>query len=95
MIDLASVKKSLRVSHSEDDDMLQGYIDISKAYIIASIDSTLTEDDFKDFKQFDFAVSLLTEWYYLNRGQSTTVQIPTGVTAMIQQLRGVNYGTDQ
>ncbi|WP_137601174.1 head-tail connector protein [Paucilactobacillus nenjiangensis] len=94
MIILEDLKNSLRISHNEDDVVLQRDIDTAKAYIIAAIDSTLTEDDLKDYKQFDYGVSLLAEWFYLNRGETTSVPVPTGVTSMIQQLRGAIYATD-
>lgn len=49
-------------------------------------------------ERFDYAVTLLVSNWYENRvGTSTQAlnEIPFGVTALIQQLRGLEHGANQ
>lgn len=44
--------------------------------------------DFKEDELFINATLLLTQYWYLNRGEAIADHIPVYVTNMIQQLRG-------
>ncbi|MFT0836896.1 head-tail connector protein, partial [Lacticaseibacillus rhamnosus] len=54
---------------------------------------TLTDENFGDDPRFDFAVSLLAQHWYINRGVDGATYVPDSVVSMIQQLRGVDYAT--
>ncbi|MCP9370018.1 head-tail connector protein [Lentilactobacillus kefiri] len=82
------IKNSLRIDVTNDDDMIQTYINTAIDYVINAVDSSKSATDFAGYKQFDFAVSLLTQFWYSNRNidmQNTPYQ----VVSMIQQLRGI------
>lgn len=88
MVTLQDVKNSLRVTHALDDTLLQNYIDTAQDYIVNAVNNNVSIDEFQKYKQFDFAVSLLAQYWYNTRNTDTDKQIPTEVLAMIQQLRG-------
>lgn len=88
MVTVESVKNSLRIDHSLDDEMLEQIIATAENYIICAVDSHLSEDDFKAYKQFDWAVSLLSQHWYINRQMSSVDAVPVTVLSLIQQLRG-------
>ncbi|WP_149315518.1 head-tail connector protein [Lentilactobacillus buchneri] len=82
------IKNSLRIDVTNDDDMIQTYINTAIDYVINAVDSSKRAIDFARYEQFDFAVSLLTQFWYSNRNidmQNTPYQ----VVSMIQQLRGI------
>lgn len=79
------IKKSLRIDVTDDDEMINQYIDTAKAYVEGAVDSTA---DLTQYKQYDFAVSLLTQFWYQNRIVDMQ-QTPYQVVSMIQQLRGL------
>ncbi|QUH16780.1 head-tail connector protein [Lacticaseibacillus rhamnosus] len=87
------LKKALRISHSEDDAMLSAYLLTAKQFVISAVDQTLTDESFGDDPRFDFAVSLLAQHWYINRGVDGATYVPDSVVSMIQQLRGVDYAT--
>lgn len=90
---IKDIKTSLRISHDLDDDLLKMYLETAIEYIKDSVDHKISQEKFEEFKQFNFAVSLLTQYWYSNRDVATKEQVPTEVTAMIQQLRGRLYET--
>lgn len=88
MVTLQDVKNSLRVTHALDDTLLQNYIDTAQDYIVNAVNNNVSIDEFQKYKQFDFAISLLTQYWYNTRNTDTDKQVSTEVLAMIQQLRG-------
>lgn len=88
MVNLQDVKNSLRVTHELDDTLLQNYIDTAQDYVVNAVNNNVSADVYSKYKQFDFAISLLAQYWYNTRNVDTDKQIPTEVLAMIQQLRG-------
>ena len=95
MIPVDDLKKSLRIDHDEDDAMLNAYLETAEQYVVAAIDQDLTSDAFESDRRFDFAVSLLAQHWYMNRGVAGATYVPDSVVRMIQQLRGAGYGDSQ
>ncbi len=93
MVEVKDIKNSLRIDHSIDDDLFDQLIMTASDYIIQAIDSNAKEGIIEDYKQFDWAVSLLTQHWYLNRQEASSERIPVTVQAMIQQMRGAYYAT--
>lgn len=89
--ELSNIKISLRIDHEYEDSILSALIDTAETYIINAIDSNDTEGIIKEYKQFDWAVSLLVQHWYLNQQEASSERIPTGVQAMIQQMRGEHF----
>ncbi|MDA5388774.1 head-tail connector protein [Loigolactobacillus backii] len=87
-VTIDDLKNSLRIDMTYDDDMIQNYIDMASNYVINAVDSGIAVDEISKYKQFDFAVSLLAQAWYLNRAVDM-VKIPFQVISMIQQLRGI------
>ncbi|WP_353990033.1 head-tail connector protein [Pediococcus argentinicus] len=81
------IKKSLRIDLTDDDSMIQMYIDTATQYVLDAVDSSTTTAVLSKYEQFDFAVSLLTQFWYSNRN-SDMKETPYQVVSMIQQLRG-------
>lgn len=88
MVKLQDLKNSLRITHELDDTLLQNYIDTASSYVMSAVDSNVLEDEFNKYKQYQFAVSLLAQYWYNTRNLDVEKQVPTEVLAMIQQLRG-------
>lgn len=91
IVTIESIKTSLRIDHSLDDQMIAGYIQTAAQYIVAAIDIDYSDGSLENERQFQFAVSLLAQHWYLNRQEASSERIPISVQAMIQQLRGVYY----
>lgn len=91
MVNLENVKKSMRVDHTIDDFFIGQLIDTAVEYIKSAIDSSALDEDMKRYQQFDLAVSLLTQHWYLNRQEASSERIPVTVQALIQQMRGAYY----
>ncbi|WP_125762293.1 head-tail connector protein [Companilactobacillus hulinensis] len=89
MVNVQDLKNSLRITHTLDDDLLQRYLDTATAYVTNAVNSNVDNKEYGKYKQFDFAVSLLAQYWYNNRGIELKKQIPIEVLAMIQQLRGL------
>lgn len=89
MVNVQDLKNSLRITHTLDDDLLQRYLDTATAYVTNAVNSNVDNEEYSKYKQFDFAVSLLAQYWYNNRGIELKKQIPIEVLAMIQQLRGL------
>ncbi|GAB5055498.1 head-tail connector protein [Pediococcus parvulus] len=81
-----SIKQSLRIDLSDDDTIIQTYIDTAVAYIQNAVDSTHTVEQLETYPQFNFAVSLLVQFWYSNR-DTDMKETPYQVVSMIQQLR--------
>lgn len=80
------IKNSLRIEITDDDDMIKTYIDTAKEYVQNAVKK---DADLSKYKQFDFAVSLLAQFWYLNR-DTDMKKTPYQVVSMIEQLRGLN-----
>lgn len=91
LVSVDSIKTSLRIDHSEDDEMLANYIQTAGQYIVGAIDSDYSDGSLSNARQFEFAISLLAQHWYLNRQEASATRIPVTVQAMIQQLRGLYY----
>ncbi|MHC5269679.1 head-tail connector protein [Enterococcus sp. LJL98] len=92
MIHVEDIKNSLRIDHDLDNEMIEQLIATSSAYIISAIDSEDTEGVIEEFKQFDWAVSLLVQHWYVNRQEVSSERMPVTVLSLIQQMRGAYYG---
>ncbi|MBU7478659.1 MULTISPECIES: head-tail connector protein [Lactiplantibacillus] len=79
------IKLSLRIDVTEDDPMIKSYLDAAEDYVQTAVS---TNEDVSMYKQYDFAVSLLTQFWYQNRVTDMT-KTPYQVVSMIQQLRGL------
>lgn len=86
MVKLEDLKLSLRLDQDWDDGLLQNYIDTAQDYIMSAVNNDVSLEEFNKYKQFDFAISLLAQYWYTNRDRSEVV--PDDVLSMIQQLRG-------
>lgn len=91
MVNLENIKKSMRVDHTIDDFFINQLIDTAAEYIKSAIDSSALDEDMERYQQFDLAVSLLTQHWYLNRQEASSERIPVTVQALIQQIRGAYY----
>ncbi|MDT2603951.1 head-tail connector protein [Enterococcus dongliensis] len=91
MVNLENIKKSMRVDHTIDDFFIGQLIDTAVEYIKSAIDSSALDEDMKRYQQFDLAVSLLTQHWYLNRQEASSERIPVTVQALVQQMRGAYY----
>lgn len=94
MVTIDDVKNSLRIDHGMDDSLIEQLIGTAGSYIVFAVDSSLAMGDLEDYKQFDWAVSLLAQHWYLNRQDATSAHIPVTVQALIQQLRGALWHAD-
>lgn len=90
-VTVESVKNSLRLEEDFDDKMIQGYIDTAENYVVGAVGSS--KEELSKYPQFDFAVSMLVQFYYYNRTDDMKAT-PYQVVSMIQQLRGFT-GIDQ
>lgn len=79
------IKTSLRIDVSDDDTMIQQYIDNAENYVQNAVNPSA---DLSTYPQYKFAVSLLTQFWYQNRA-TDMVKTPYQVVSMIQQLRGL------
>ena len=82
------IKLSLRIDVTEDDKMIKNYLDAAEDYVQTAVSKS---EDLTMYKQYDFAVSLLAQFWYQNRITDMT-KTPYQVVSMIQQLRGLVAG---
>lgn len=93
MVTKKDIKNSLRIDHDLDDDLIDQVIDTASHYVKSAIDSEATEGVIEEYKQFDWAVSLLAQHWYLNRQEASSERMPLTVQSLIQQMRGAYYAT--
>ena len=87
--ELTMMKQSLRIPYDDDDLLITSLHNTSKEYVKNAVDSTLeASSEFFKEELYTNATMLLTQYWYLNRGEATTDHIPVYVLSMIQQLRG-------
>lgn len=82
-VQVSDVKKALCIDIDDDDEIIQTYIDNATEYIKTAVSETA---DLTKYKQFDYAVTLLTQFWYLNRDTDMKKQ-PFQVVSLIQQLK--------
>ena len=82
-VNVVDVKKALCIDISDDDELIQSYIDNAVEYVKTAVSETA---DLTQFKQFDYAVTLLAQFWYLNRDIDMKTQ-PYQVVSLIQQLK--------
>lgn len=86
---LVAIKQSLRIPYSDDDSILLSLDNASQDYVKNAVNSELEGgSDFFQDELFLNSTLLLTQYWYLNRGEAIADHIPVYVTSMIQQLRG-------
>lgn len=93
MVTVEKVKQSLRIDHTLDDEMMGDIIATANAYIVSAIDANGDIEAIEALKQFDWAVSLLAQHWYLNRQEASSERVPVTVLSLIQQMRGAYYAT--
>lgn len=94
MVKLEDVKNSLRIDHTLDDSMIEQLIETATFYVKNAIDSKAPEGTIEVYKQFNWAVSLLAQHWYLNRLESNSDRIPVTVQSLIHQMRGLYYASN-
>jgi len=86
------IKNSLRIDHNEDDTMLETLIETADDYVFSAISAREEHyEAISAFKQYEWAVSLLTQHWYLNREEASSRHIPNTVLSLVQQMRGKYY----
>ncbi|MCI2170976.1 head-tail connector protein [Schleiferilactobacillus perolens] len=91
-VTVQDLKNSLRIDHPLDDSLLDAYLKTATSFVVSAVDSTKTVAAYAADPRFDFAVSLLAQHWYANRGVDGAAYVPDSVVSMIQQLRGANNG---
>lgn len=92
MVKLEDIKNSLRIDHDLDDNLINQLLNTANHYIKSAIDSKAQDGVIEEYKQFDLAVSLLTQHWYLNRQEASSERMPFTVQSLLQQMRGAHYG---
>jgi len=82
-----AIKLSLRIDHSYDDAMIEGYIRAAQTYIKNAVDVDDKAGDLSVYEGFPLAVSLLVQYWYVNRTESVEY-VPNTVISLMQQIRG-------
>lgn len=80
------IKQSLRIPYNDDDGLLGALDAASMEYVGNAVNSEAS--GYQEDELFVNATLLLTQYWYLNRGEAIADHIPVYVTSMIQQLRG-------
>lgn len=84
-IQTENLKRALYIDTDDDDDLIRSYIKAAMAYVQKAVDD---DADLTKYQQYDFAVQMLAQFWYQNRGIDMK-QTPYQVVSMIQQLRGL------
>lgn len=79
-----SIKEALRIDGDDDNQLIDDYIKVAKAYVDEAVGNT---NDLTEYPQYNMAVSLLVQFWYSNRNIDMK-KTPYQVVSMIQQLRG-------
>lgn len=83
--EITNFKAALYIDGNDDDSMISNYIKTAKQYVQNAVSPTT---DLTKYQQYDFAVQMLSQFWYQNRGIDM-VKTPYQVLSMIQQLRGM------
>ena len=83
--EIDNFKEALYIDGNDEDKLIRDYLTSAKQYVqnAVSVDADLTK-----YQQYDFAVQMLAQFWYQNRGIDMK-QTPYQVVSMIQQLRGL------
>lgn len=83
--EIDNFKQALYLDGNDEDGLIRDYLTNAKQYVqnAVSADADLTK-----YHQYDFAVQMLAQFWYQNRGNDMQ-QTPYQVVSMIQQLRGL------
>lgn len=83
--EVMNFKQALYIDTDEEDGLIENYLMTAKDYINGAVGDDV--EDFQHDQRYNFAVQMLAQFWYQNRGidmQNTPYQ----VVSMIQQLRG-------
>lgn len=94
-VTVQDLKNSLRIDHTLDDSLLDAYLKTAASFVVSAVDSSTPADAYAKDPRFDFAVSLLAQHWYANRGVDGAAYVPDSVISMIQQLRGAANANSQ
>lgn len=78
-MDISKIKKYLRVDHSEEDDIIEGFVIAAKQYLTNAGVEEQPENEL-----YNIVVQMLTALFYESRGTNT--KIPHVVNNFIVQL---------
>ena len=83
--EIDNFKQALYLDGNDEDGLIRDYLTNAKQYVqnAVSADADLTK-----YQQYNFAVQMLAQFWYQNRGVDMQ-KTPYQVTSMIQQLRGL------
>ena len=90
LMSIEAIKLSLRIDHSYDNAMIEGYISAAKKYVRNAVDMEASTETLSIYEGFPLAVSLLVQYWYVNRTESVEY-VPNTVISLIQQIRGEHY----
>ena len=86
-ISVDTIKDALRIDGSDDDTLIQGYIDTAKDYIANAVMDGPASEPLTSNRKYRLAVIILVQFWYTNRTIDMK-QTPYQVRSLIQQLRG-------
>lgn len=78
-------KQALYLDGEEEDQLIKDYLKNAKAYVQNAVNPTA---DLTQYEQYTFAVQMLAQFWYQNRGIDMS-NTPYQVLSMIQQLRAL------
>lgn len=86
-ISVDTIKDALRIDGSDDDTLIQGYIDTAKDYVANAVMDGPASEPLTSNRKYRLAVIILVQFWYSNRATDIK-QTPYQVRSLIQQLRG-------
>ena len=86
-ISVDTIKDALRIDGSDDDTLIQGYIDTAKDYVANAVMDDPASEPLTSNRKYRLAVIILVQFWYSNRATDIK-QTPYQVRSLIQQLRG-------
>jgi len=99
-VDLALLKKHLRVDYDDDDDLLQHYLDAATKYVVNYIQGDEAEISTEgslsaDVTQVIFL--LVAHWYNQREGVSSgsMSQVPNTIDALLKPYRKLTHTTEE
>ena len=86
-INVDTIKDALRIDGSQDDELIESYIETAKDYVKDAVVNNSDDMDLTPYRKYRLAVILLVQFWYSNRATDMK-QTPYQVLSLIQQLRG-------
>lgn len=83
--EIDNFKQALYLDGNDEDGLIRDYLINAKQYVQNAVSANA---DLSKYKQYNFAVQMLAQFWYQNRGVDMQ-QTPYQVVSMIQQLRGL------